>query len=216
MASIKCGNCKDTHSSANQVRECYATKGGNTKVGFKSTARRDNARDEAIKNTLRSTYETKGTPRQSTTQWAKANMDTDWKAEHAAREAQEEAAAYVAKMERDLELAKIQRAPVAVPKGRYAIHADGKVKFYKVDRPENGKWKGYVFVSVQASDETYSVRNKEARERILAEIGKDVAGAMALYGMELGKCGHCNRTLTSEWRKKGIGPVCAKNMGFVG
>lgn len=183
MASITCGNCKATHSSANQVRECYATH-GNTKVGFKSTA--PSARPAVMaKEDLRSPYEAKGTP-------------------YVARGIAHSAAP-------------TRPAPVTVPDGRYAIHFDGTIKFFKVQKGKaGGKWERFTFVEEQASDFTYPVKNRDRRNLILAAIAKDVPAAMALYGVELGKCGHCGRILTSDWRKKGIGPVCAQKMGFVG
>jgi hypothetical protein len=85
---------------------------------------------------------------------------------------------------------------------------DGEVKFYKVNTGTRGKWKGFVFVSAQASDEEFPIRNRQAKVDILAAIAKDEKAALALYGQELGRCGRCGRTLTSEYRKLGIGPIC--------
>lgn len=106
-------------------------------------------------------------------------------------------------------------APVAevteeVPAGRYAVRGeDGVVKFYKLDRPTEGRWAGYVFLKVQASDDLHSIRNRGERDRILAEIGKDILGAELLYGQELGKCSRCGRTLTREdSRAYGMGDDC--------
>lgn len=96
-----------------------------------------------------------------------------------------------------------------VPAGRYAIRTDGVVKFYKLDRPTEGRWAGYVFLKVQASDDMYPIRNRVERDRIIAEIGKDTLAAEQLYGQELGKCSRCGRTLTDETsRAYGIGPDC--------
>lgn len=107
-------------------------------------------------------------------------------------------------------------APQAVADGHYAlVDAEGVVKFYEVNSPTEGKWAGRTFVAVQASDERYSVKNPAARSAILAAIAADPKAAMLRYGAELGRCGHCNRTLTSEWRKVGIGPVCNGKMGWV-
>ena len=105
----------------------------------------------------------------------------------------------------------------SVPAGRYAIDdLDGVTKFYKVDRPEDGRWAGMVFVSVQASDEFYPVKHREARRDILNEIEKDPQAAMLRYGQEIGRCGHCGRTLTNEEsRARGIGPICYARMGWV-
>jgi hypothetical protein len=102
-----------------------------------------------------------------------------------------------------------------VPDGRYAIEEDGEVLFFKVahGKPE-GRWAGWVFIDAQASDELWAIKNPDRKLSILAAIGNDIPAAMALYGIELGKCGHCGRTLTSEWRKRGIGPICASKMGW--
>lgn len=101
-----------------------------------------------------------------------------------------------------------------VPEGRYAIESDGVVKFYKVDRPTEGRWAGWTFVKVQASDDFFPIKG-EARRPILEAIAVDVAGASKRYGHELGSCGVCGRTLTDESsREAGIGPVCAAKMGW--
>ena len=99
---------------------------------------------------------------------------------------------------------------VVVPEGRYALREDdGTVKFYRVEHGKaGGKWAGYVFVSAQASDDLYPIRNRDSRNAILTAIGADPQAAVALYGQELGVCGRCGLTLTSEYRKLGIGPVC--------
>lgn len=103
-----------------------------------------------------------------------------------------------------------------VPAGRYALDGeDGTTKFFVVDRPEEGRWAGYTFVSRQASDEKYAVRNRTEREAILDRIAVDPAAASLRYGKELGSCGVCGRTLTDETsRERGIGPVCAERTGW--
>lgn len=102
-----------------------------------------------------------------------------------------------------------------VPAGRYAIEVDGTLKFYVVDRPTEGRWAGYTFLKVQASDETHDIRNASVRKAILTNIARDPQGAMLRYGKEIGKCGHCGRTLTNEEsRAAGIGPICAGKMGW--
>lgn len=173
MASIKCGNCKDTHGSAQEVKNCY----GNSDR-FNSPAKLPAPSHS-----------------RSTTVWAKNTMPRS--------------TGPVATIERPA------AKPARVPEGRYAIQEGDVVKFYRVTHgKDGGRWAGYTFVEAQASDDHWPIKNRTAREAILRAIGKDIAAAMALYGMELGKCGHCGRTLTSDWRKKGIGPVCAQKMGF--
>ena len=98
-----------------------------------------------------------------------------------------------------------------VPAGRYAVeNEDGDLRFYKVDRPEEGRWAGYTFLSVQASDEFHPIKGS-ARAVILGKIAVDPKAASARYGTLLGSCGVCGRTLTDETsRARGIGPECAR------
>jgi Family of unknown function (DUF6011) len=113
--------------------------------------------------------------------------------------------------------AKVERAGLPdVPAGRYAlVDEHGTTKFYKVDRPDKGKWEGWTFLKALASDTEYPIRNEESRRAILAEIASDVQGALARYGHEIGACGVCGRTLTDEAsRAAGIGPICADRLGF--
>lgn len=114
------------------------------------------------------------------------------------------------------------------PAGRYAILVreggpndmevrgteDGLItKFYKVDAPEDGRWKGYVFVSVQASDEFHRIRNMEQVASIINTISmQGWKESLLRYGREIGVCGHCGRTLTNEEsRAYGIGPICRRD-----
>lgn len=106
-------------------------------------------------------------------------------------------------------------APVAapefeIPAGRYAIEVDGEVKFYRVDRPTEGRWTGYTFVKVQASDDFFPVRGHAAQVVLDAIRNDGVLAATVRYGKEIGACGQCGRTLTKpESIEAGIGPICA-------
>jgi uncharacterized protein DUF6011 len=97
-----------------------------------------------------------------------------------------------------------------VPAGRYALRGeDDVVKFYRFDKPTEGKWAGYTFLKAQSSDDLYPIRNQAEKNRILAAIAEDILGAEQLYGQELGKCSRCGRTLTDETsRKRGMGLDC--------
>lgn len=98
--------------------------------------------------------------------------------------------------------------------GRYAVEHDGTLKFYKLDRPTSGRWTGYTFLKVQASDDLHRIRGKMAEE-VIALIEADPIAAMKRYGQELGHCGRCGRTLTDETsRELGIGPVCRGEVGI--
>lgn len=96
-----------------------------------------------------------------------------------------------------------------VPAGRYAIATPNGVRFYRVDKPSKGNWKGWTFVKVQASDDLHPVRSVAQRTDVLRAIAIDPRAASERYGRELGVCGVCGRTLTDEAsRARGIGPIC--------
>lgn len=102
-----------------------------------------------------------------------------------------------------------------VPSGRYAIGEGDSLRFYHINKHTEGRWAGYVFVEYQAGSETWPLRNRLERERILVEIGKDPRAASIRYGHEIGACGVCGRTLTNpESIAAGIGPVCAGKAGW--
>lgn len=97
----------------------------------------------------------------------------------------------------------------------YAIETDGVFKFYRVDRPQDGRWKGYTFVKVQASDDFHPIKNLTTAASILTAIAFDAQKAATDYGHQLGRCGICNRTLTDAVSiERGIGPVCASKVGW--
>jgi len=102
------------------------------------------------------------------------------------------------------------RTETTVPAGRYAVeNAEGKLGFYRVSRPESGRWAGKTFVNVQASDDEYPVRGAAAVGSILTKIAVDPAAAAQRYGQEIGRCSRCGRTLTDEIsRAAGMGPDC--------
>ena len=106
-----------------------------------------------------------------------------------------------------------------VPAGRYAVAtedgATNALAFYKVDRPTEGRWAGYVFVKLMLSDEEQRMSRAagDAILRKIAAVGAEAASAA--YGQHIGECGVCGRTLTNdESRAYGIGPDCRKKLGW--
>jgi hypothetical protein len=98
-----------------------------------------------------------------------------------------------------------------VPAGRYAVTGnDGQTVFVKVDRPTEGQWKGRIFVKVQAS-ETYHRTDRRTADTLLGKIAADgIEASRTRYGVELGHCWRCGRTLTNDrTRAAGIGDDCA-------
>lgn len=53
----------------------------------------------------------------------------------------------------------------------------------------------------------------DQQAKVLTFIADPKAAAQA-YGQETGVCCICNATLTSEWRLRGIGPICAEKFGW--
>lgn len=100
-----------------------------------------------------------------------------------------------------------------VPGGYYAVvdPDDNRLKFYRVDKG-TGRWEGYTFLKVQASDDWYRCKARDYRLRILLEIAKDPDAASKRYATELGRCRKCNRTLTDHdnnpYFDEGYGPEC--------
>ena len=107
----------------------------------------------------------------------------------------------------------LAEAEQKVDKGHYFIvdPFDGEEKFFKIEKPEPpSRWSGYTFIKVQASDYFYPVKDIKRRTLILQEIAKDPINAMNEYGIRLGVCGYCGRTLTAvDSRLRGMGPICA-------
>lgn len=106
------------------------------------------------------------------------------------------------------EVATDKRDAAGVAEGRYAVEEDGVLKFLRVTEGK-ARWAGRTFVEIQASDDRYAVRNPARRNALLAAIAADPEAAATRYGVELGHCYRCGRTLTDETsRALGIGPDC--------
>lgn len=127
-----------------------------------------------------------------------------------------------------------QQTQWSMPSGRYAIRVslpqadirkvgqgdDKEWRFYNVDKPTEGKWKGYTFIKRLiggGDDGGYRKVDMSAHERdlILKEIERDPKQAMIDYGKHTGSCGHCGRALSNaQSLALGIGPICAGKMGW--
>lgn len=106
-----------------------------------------------------------------------------------------------------------------VPEGYYALPtepgAKNAIAFYKVDRPTEGRWAGYVFAHRYSSDEEISL-GRDGSHRLIRKIAEFGARASSLlYGSETQRCGVCHRKLTNDdSRARGIGPDCAAKLGW--
>lgn len=235
MASITCGACKGTHPDVNMVRNCYgkvqAAKANTTPKWAKSHQRSFGA-NEARRTVTRPAVRLATDPQISyiaDLMVELGNYDST-KADYveAMNKSRQQGGLTFALASETIDSLKGQvhdkrtreaqaPAPSAnrnnlpdVPAGRYAVEEDGTLKFFRVDRPTEGRWAGRTFLKIQASDDLYNVRDPQRKFAILLAIAEDPRAASVRYGRELGKCGVCGKVLTDETsRANGIGPVCA-------
>lgn len=101
--------------------------------------------------------------------------------------------------------------------GHYAIvwPGNGKVYFYRVTIGKSGgAWAGMRFLTRQSSDDFIRL-SKDGQAAAWPLILADPTAALRLYGQEIGRCGHCHKTLTDDAsRAYGIGPKCRKVLGL--
>jgi hypothetical protein len=104
-----------------------------------------------------------------------------------------------------------------VPSGHYAtLSATGNndLDFWKVNRPTEGKWAGWVFVYRVIGgrpDQRITYKSQESALKAIESHGIEESGA--LYGWTIGRCYKCNRHLTDETsRTLGIGPDCRSQL----
>lgn len=112
---------------------------------------------------------------------------------------------------------RIKAARDLVPSGHYAVaEMYGRAwRFFKVDKPETGQWRGYTFLKEQAGSDYYRVKPFPREVDVMEAIAKDPRAAAIDYGRQLGRCSVCNRELTNpESIDAGIGPICAGKRGW--
>lgn len=105
-----------------------------------------------------------------------------------------------------------------VPRGSYAVHGGelrwqttNELLFFSVWISNDGsRWS----VKMYSSDELVPLRRAQQYE-VLEVIARNPAACAERYGLEIGKCGICHRTLTNDVsRARGIGPICAERFGW--
>jgi len=124
-----------------------------------------------------------------------------------------------------------------VPSGCYAVQPDSAtpLTFLRISRPTFGKWKGWVKVQTQHSENwvdrwAWNPSNTDPRTRVRSySHGAQFAGRQTIedlillvivdhrkagrqYAAEIGNCHFCNKDLTDERsRWYGFGPECEKS-----
>lgn len=74
---------------------------------------------------------------------------------------------------------------------------------------------GATYLGKIADGRLFAARecSEEQRQQVLAFVA-DPAEAAKVYGQTTGTCCLCGATLRSEWKHKGVGPICAQKWGF--
>lgn len=111
-----------------------------------------------------------------------------------------------------------------IPNGRYALtFSNGVTRFFKVNTPDKGKWKGYTFISYLKADgghgidslTEYKIQDKAKRDAVRQMIAADPEAASKNFGHKIGACGVCGRVLTDTASiAAGIGPICQGKQGW--
>jgi Family of unknown function (DUF6011) len=107
--------------------------------------------------------------------------------------------------------------------GSYGVDTSGDdrftndTSFFRVWIQKQGQDYGKGWnVQLYTSDDTTRVKLAVPTQLdMLRAIAKDPVAAASLYGHEFKRCGVCGRGLTNDAsRERGIGPVCAGNLGL--
>lgn len=218
---MRCGKCKEDHETVDQVRACYI-KGGNT-----SLVAIDSGEDVPSREALFGAAPEAEAVDPRMAREKQLSFLSDLRVERGM-----DPLPPGTKMHKSIASAKIAellalppaevKTPATVdyanvPEGHYAVPGrDGRdLDFYRVDRPEKGRWAGRVFLKmVVGGKPDSSVRERSRVAEVLAAIAKDPERAAWLYGVEIGQCNKCNRHLTDKVsRDHGRGPDCRAKYG---
>lgn len=120
--------------------------------------------------------------------------------------------------------ARIREELPDVADGRYAIQhpevTEGVLKFYKVKKPTEGRWAGFVFLDAGRGGnhgdlQWTAIKDVSYKKQVLELINQNPREAGERFGREVGACYNCGRSLTDETsRALGIGPDCRGRLGY--
>jgi Family of unknown function (DUF6011) len=189
---MRCGKNHE-HPSVSEVRDCYAQRDGGTYFRQADQAAETSAIQTAEREEAERAYA------------AKARRDEQrYPANHGT------GTRYAGNPDRRHPGCHSHVAP-----GGYALpsrtgHND--LDFYWVDIPTEGKWTDWAFVRRIIGGHSPIEMRKAEQIMILSTLQatpSENPGRQARYGIKLGQCAKCGRTLTDETsRQLGIGPVC--------
>lgn len=240
---MKCGHCKLDHDTVTQVRECYGQPTNPTELvtPYASTAQQLDAHayhanaklaepaTAAQRSYIISLAEGREVPVSGTVETAMHIR----LAEHLLGDpeysmSKREASAAITwlrtlpisvRLEAAAKKAGTSQQHETVLEGRYAVETPDVVKFYKVDRPTEGKWTGYVFVKMLVGSpgdwSEYPIKGA-AREAVFIAIeSAGVRESAVLFGRKTQRCGRCMSPLSDpRSRAAGYGQHCASLLGW--
>ena len=219
----RCGNCKQSHPTAQDVKDCYAGK----QVLVKPTGQ-----SEFIPGPMPAFATDPATEKQVA--YALSLIDqhntdslgvtTDWRIAETMMDVMDHKSvskSEVSDLINALKLCPLKPQPGDdVPEGKYAVeNNEGIIQFWEIDKPTQGKWAGRTFINMLVGSpgswrtlrQTPRVTRNEAMEKIKA----DPAGAARLFGIKTRTCGRCSSPLSNiRSRAAGYGHHCANLVGW--
>ncbi len=224
---MRCGNCKNDHTTVDAVRTCHLGIGPDKDVAAKALA------DEAAAAQTLDRLSGVGASTSSGPMWPASPKQIDY-----ALGLQDERRlpddwtirdrGIMERMERDEVSSLItmlksfpkgasKPSVFTMPPGRYALDGVTQLCFYEVSKGK-GRWEGYVFIKqLLGSPRAYRKVDMTPAQRasVLSAIQADPKSASLRYGREARICGICSSPLTNtESRKAGIGPICRGKVGW--
>lgn len=211
MPNVLCGNCKQYHNSAAEVRQCYQ--------GGKATLVQPGRSEPEWPPSDKQVAYVLGLQEERI-------LPANWRvySEDDLRHMEKDAVSSAIVMLKALPRKDKDVKQWDVPPGRYALlrvfgtdnNPDQAWSFYQVNKPDSGRWAGYTFVEQLIGNwpDYRKIKLPAAmRNKVLREIAQNPKQASLDYGLQSGVCGVCSSPLTNPTSlARGIGPICAAKM----
>jgi hypothetical protein len=105
-----------------------------------------------------------------------------------------------------------------IPEGRFGVSSlSGKndIDFYKVEKPSEGEWAGWIFVRmIVGGKPDYNIKGRRRHDvlKVIAETGWETAAQ--IFASQMGQCWMCGISLTKyASRQLGQGYICSCKRG---
>lgn len=190
---MRCGNCKGSHDSVGEVRECFASDGDPSpkQMSLAQALGRERVRLPQHADLSEDDYRLliAGLKRKAISSFIREMLNQPY-----------------------LDGPSVHELLDKVQPGRYALQneEDDDVRFYFV----SGKLPQYRrLYELTGAPGDFRQQRIYRPNKILARIAADPVAAFALYGVKVGKCGVCHSPLTQKHtRERGIGDICYGKM----